>query len=525
MKRPVSFASPPRSIAGLVAVLVAALLASLAGAAPEGRLATAVSGVKLYAHLTRTDFTVPDAGSVELVFKFSKPRETLAYELAVRSGSKWKTLESVKKKGHFKGQKSMTVTRLFAGKAVRIGSYRLTLFGGERTKYISFEIEQALSGAVAVSMGRSHACAVLLPDGTVECWGLDEAGELGDGLQHKTDKGGNDFSPVPVPVRGITNATAVATGDSHSCAVVQGEVWCWGGNLYGQLGDGTNDGSPTPVQVSGITNAAQVSAGGAVTCAVLSSGAIDCWGADYFGQLGDGTGGGFTRGSSTPVQVVGITNAIQVRAGADHICALISNGTIECWGNNQAGDLGDGVTDHGYKNGGRDFSPTPVRVEGITSATSVGAGQAHTCASLADGTVECWGDNRYGQLGEGNYGNGTPGSNFSPTPVQVPGIADAASVSAGGWFTCALLSGSTIECWGQNWRGQLGNHSPTKGAPVKVEGIGNAASISAAWEDACALLAPGSIKCWGDNWEGQLGDGSHGNASIAPVAVKSTASS
>jgi alpha-tubulin suppressor-like RCC1 family protein len=520
MKRLVSFANPPRSIAGLVAVLAAALLASLAGAAPEGRLATVVSGVKLYAHLTRTDFTVPDAGSVELVFKFSKPSESFAYGLTRRSGSRWKTLASVKERGYFKGEKSMTVTRFFAGKAVKVGRYRLTLFGGERTKYISFKIEQALSGAVAVSMGGLHACAILLPDGTVECWGLNAAGELGDGLQH-TDRMEPDFSPVPVRVRGITNATAVATGDSYSCAVVQGEVWCWGSNYSGQLGDGTNDGSPIPVQVSGITNAVQVSAGGsggAVTCAVLSSGAVDCWGADSNGRLGDGTGGS-PWSSSTPVQVLGITNATQVSVGDDHVCALSSDGTVECWGANYYGQLGDGVTDHGHQNGGMDFSPIPVRVEGITSATSVGAGAAGTCASLADGTVDCWGDNAYGLLGEDDQ------DAFSSTPVHVRGVTKAYSIGVGQAYACALVYSGAVDCWGWNSVGQLGNHSTTNGVPVKVEGIRNATYLGAGSTGACAVLVTEMIKCWGGNEFGQLGDGSHGNGSIVPVVVKSKASS
>ena len=136
-------------------------------------------------------------------------------------------------------------------------------------------------------------------------------------------------SNLPGTVSGIANAVAVAAG----CALLSsGTVQCWGGNAYGQLGNGTTTDSSVPVTVSGITNAIAVAAGGSPrTCALLSNGSIQCWGCNTDGQLGNGT----TADSSVPVTVSGITNAIAVAAGdSDHTCAVLSNGSIQCWGCN-----------------------------------------------------------------------------------------------------------------------------------------------------------------------------------------------
>src|SRR3989475_8829922 len=180
-------------------------------------------------------------------------------------------------------------------------------------------------------------------------------------------------------------------------------------------------------------------------------------------MLGNGT----IPCSSSRVAVAEITGAAAVTGGGFHTCVRFPDGTLECWGRNDAGQLGDPATT-------TDVSRTPVRVAGITTATAVTAGGFHTCALLQDGTVRCWGQNTFGQLGNGSILN-------SFTPVTVSGITTAVAVSAGGWHTCALLHDGTVRCWGRNEDGQLGNGTIIPSlTPVAVSGITTAVAVAAA---------------------------------------------
>jgi alpha-tubulin suppressor-like RCC1 family protein len=175
-----------------------------------------------------------------------------------------------------------------------------------------------------------------------------------------------------------------------------------------------------------------VAAGGEQTCAVLTDGAVKCWGNNQFGQLGDGT----TKSSSVPVTVSTVTNAIDVEIG-DCTCALLSGGRVQCWSKR---------------------IESPASVPGITNATAIAVGGLYACAALADGTVQCWGSNDYSQLGNGSN---TPGSKPSK-PGVVMGITNATAVAAGAGHSCALLSDGAIRCWGRNDVGQVGDGSKTE---------------------------------------------------------------
>ena len=162
-----------------------------------------------------------------------------------------------------------------------------------------------------------------------------------------------------------------------------------------------------PVEVQGITDATAITTGGGHTCALRQTGTITCWGSNWAGQLGNGKNTGDLRDdsadSSVPVEVEGITDATTITAGEDHTCALRQTGTITCWGGNWAGQLGNGKNTGGDWEDDSANSSVPIEVEGVTDATAITAGILHTCALQQTGTITCWGNNRDGQLGNGAF--------------------------------------------------------------------------------------------------------------------------
>ena len=168
-----------------------------------------------------------------------------------------------------------------------------------------------------------------------------------------------------------------------------------------------------------------------------------------------------TTNSSTPVEVSGLSGAMAISVGDESACALLSGGTVECWGDNSNGKLGNGTTTN---------SLTPVAVTGLSGATVISVGEDSVCALLSGSTIECWGDNEYGQLGNGT--TTTNACECSTTPVAVSGLSGATAISAGDNSACALLSGGTVECWGGNSYGELGNGTTTSSStPVAVSDL------------------------------------------------------
>ncbi|MCL2449986.1 MAG: hypothetical protein FWD17_13650 [Polyangiaceae bacterium] len=250
-----------------------------------------------------------------------------------------------------------------------------------------------LDGVSGISAGSHHTCAVLAT-GSVVCWGDNTGGKLGDGT--------TTTRPSPVAVVGVTQALSVSAGLNHTCALLRsGAVQCWGDNSLGEIGDGTTTPRTTPVTVFGIANATGVSAGFGFTCATLATGTAECWGVNAAGQLGVGSTTGPSTCASvacspTPVAVAGLTKAVAIGANGDsnagHACALLSNGGVQCWGDNSLGEIGDGTTTS---------RTLPVNVAGIGSATGIAVGGEHTCALLEGGAAECWGSTSLGQVGDG----------------------------------------------------------------------------------------------------------------------------
>jgi alpha-tubulin suppressor-like RCC1 family protein len=279
-------------------------------------------------------------------------------------------------------------------------------------------------------------------------------------------------------------------------------VKCWGDNWYGGLGNGTRTQSTTPVAVSGLVGVKAVSTGHLFSCALLTGGTVTCWGNNYDGQLGNGQNNTF---STAPVAVSGLVGVTAIEASElGYTCARLTAGTVKCWGDSSFGQLGN----HSLVN-----VLTPTTVIGLAGVSAITARQGHhTCARLAGGTAYCWGNNGNGQLGNGT----TTGST---TPVAVIGLVGVTAISAGGWHTCAFLAGGTAYCWGFGFWGSLGNGMNTDSTiPVAVSGLVGVTAISAGDVHTCALVTGGKAYCWGNGYEGQLGDGTRQNRST-PVAV------
>ena len=292
-----------------------------------------------------------------------------------------------------------------------------------------------------------------------------------------------------VCVPAATCLTAIAAGDGHSCAIRNdGTAWCWGANASGQLGDGTSVDRAVPVAVLGaqLPKFTAITGGREHTCALGSDGSVWCWGSNDAGQLGHGM-----NDSATPVAVSNLSDAIEIASGVAHTCAIHgTDRSVVCWGLNDAGELGNGTTIS---------SPSPSPIDGLHGVTAIAAGGESTCA--VDGTQQlwCWGDNQAGQLGD-------PKRGVHRTPIQVA-LPEVVGVAVGAEFSCALRSGGQVTCLGSNERGQLGavvDSSVLHPAGVAVAFTGVAKSIVARNDFACLTDDHQRVWCWGNNWAGQL---------------------
>ena len=411
-------------------------------------------------------------------------------------------------------------------------------------------------GSFKVVTGGSYSQCGLKSDGTVYCWGRNSQGQLGDGTS-----GTGRLTPVQV-LKGASSSTnnylqgitAIAMNDQaagpYTCAIKgsDGSVWCWGSNYLGRLGDGTTTNSSTPVRAGTLTGVSALSmdsyaATDGSTCALKNDGTVWCWGRNYNGQLGDGT----TTNSSTPVQVTGVggsgtlINVSAIATGSvgslvgSYACALKSDGTVYCWGNNAAGQLGDNTTTQ---------RNAPVQVLGVggsgtltgITAISLGHNVGRTCALKSDGTVYCWGSNAAGQLGD----NTTTQRN-APAQVCAPGttVADgtcggaghyltgvSAIAAQGIYFVCALKSDGTVYCWGRNADGQLGDNTTTqRNAPVQVLGVGGSSYLilSSTTYYSSGTFTSGSIDLTASNAFGALSWTLSGSYPGATLKVRTSA--
>jgi LPXTG-motif cell wall-anchored protein len=328
----------------------------------------------------------------------------------------------------------------------------------------------------------------------------------------------------------------VAAGRAHTCALEWfgasddgGDLYCWGDNAEGQVGDGTTTSRTSPVKVA--TEIRQVATGDDHTCVIETDQTVACWGRNDVGQLGTGAAG---ASESTAQPVTGLGDVIDLAAGGDTTCAVDEAGDTWCWGSDADGQIGDGAA-------GTGSAASPVKVDTSQEFTQVELGRGHACAVTERGATWCWGSDDHGQLGD----NAATADTDVPVRAALPPSVDAWSVSAGGDSTCVVTTLGLSMCWGDNAEGQLGvGDRNDRHVPAKVDqsampespflaGLGIKGSriyqISVGTRHACAVDISANAFCWGDNSDGQLGDGTNDDHLVpeatalvpgAPTALK-----
>ncbi len=444
-----------------------------------------------------------------------------------------------------------------------------------------------------VATGRAHTCAILDADASLWCWGNNNTGQLGDGTGRVSPR------PTPVYVTGGRTWTHVAAGGEHTCAIDdQAGLWCWGRNDFGQLGVGSTTGSGVPALVMAGQAWSAIAAGDASTCAIRTDTTLWCWGHGDAGRLGTGStadqvqpqpvapeltgwtkialsdrhGCGLVGGQvhcwgrdaygqvtgmpapATPVlspQELAVARppARDVAVGSDHTCVVLSDGVLQCWGSDGAGQFGDGSG----------ISTGPVVNDAAGAFTAIAAGLGATCGLRAGG-LACWGENYYGTLGLGSdlfhwlpvdilpgtrwrqvtvqhrtacalttdgalyctgsdsfgqLGLGTGWASFAPVRIATGPVAD---LTVGRTFACEVRGGVPW-CWGANSTGELavGDHLGRQ-VPTPSTLVTGATAIAAGDNHGCAARADLPPLCWGFNGQGALGDGSTTSSDLPRVA-------
>ncbi|SEU37223.1 Alpha-tubulin suppressor [Myxococcus fulvus] len=376
--------------------------------------------------------------------------------------------------------------------------------GSETTTATS---KQKLSGSVkvdrAVAAGAYHSL-FLQKNGEVFAWGQNSVGQLGTGSTNTT--------PVASPTKpvGLPPIKAIAAGQTHSLALdMEGDVWAWGKNDFGQVGLGTTGGLVNaPTRVSGLSGIQAVSANGNFSLALGQDGRVWAWGQNASGQVGKGA---VSTAEPTPRQVNNLPTIRAIAAGHNHALALDADGKVWAWGKNDFGQLGTGSTTPGMV-----LVPTLVTL--LPRAKAIAAGAAHSLAIDEQfGNVWGWGQNSSGQVG-----TGTTSTAPVLTPTAVPGVFAATQVRAGLAFSMIIMGNGVVKAWGLNASGQLGHGAPggTSGAPVDVVGLTDATTIAAGYHHALAVRPSCPVWTWGNNSLGQLGTGTYTTtATSAPVTT------
>lgn len=357
-----------------------------------------------------------------------------------------------------------------------------------------------------------NATCAKMDNGSIQCFG------------EAIESAALSSSNITYSLSEFSGATSLAVGSrpalsKFTCAVIGGAVKCLGDNDYGQLGNGTtldsNSSVSALVLTSGVT---KIVTGEQHACALKSDGTVYCWGSDYRGQVGNGASFNTCTGAiaceKTPVMVTLSASATDIAAFYSNTCAILSTGALQCWGVNNASQLGNNSTTNAT-------SPVTSLASGVQGVAIGGSSYFESsgtggfiCAKMSDGTVKCWGDNTLNQLGHSS-GSQTSAS----AAINVSGVSGVSKIVAGEGHACALFDNATVKCWGDNYYGEVGagTSNPTELATLVTTGV---SEIKSGLNHVCVRYSDNSIKCWGRNNKYQLGN----NVDVSSSTPKSPVS-
>jgi alpha-tubulin suppressor-like RCC1 family protein len=374
----------------------------------------------------------------------------------------------------------------------------------------------ACAKVTQLAAGYEFTCA-LLSDKTVSCWGRNYEGQLG--LGHDNE------APTPTSLPSLSSVKEIAAGYGHACALLEdGTVRCWGANYSGQVGNGVASTTPvlTPVTVPNLSGVNQLALGQGHSCARVQSNpslGVKCWGENDTGQVGDGTFGA-DRTSPTTVCLSGsstscsqLTNAFDIAAGYQHTCIRGASNSVRCWGANNGGQLGQTPDTSAH--------PNPLLISNFTT-TFVDRGGNFSCGRDGVGALSCWGVNNQGQLGRGHNSSTNrhiPAQVCSAFGASCTAFLTNVSQMEGGESHACALAGGEMRCWGQNGYGQLGDGTINSIYWAgKIPFSSGVVGMATGGYHSCALLMDDTVRCWGWNSSGQVGTGSGQASHLTPVS-------
>jgi len=353
----------------------------------------------------------------------------------------------------------------------------------------------------AIALGWNHTCSIT-NNKSLKCWGGNGNGQLGDGTIMSRD------TPKTINLGYNVSPKKISTGAYHSCVITKDTrlLKCWGNNSNGQLGDNTTIDRLKPKTINlgnnvyGPVYATQVALGWFHTCVITSNRLLKCWGRNDYGQLGDGTSD--DRYIPTTINLGYDVYPKQISSDGYHTCVITSNDLLKCWGDNSNGQLGDNTI-----NTINSYTPKTINLGWRVIPTQLSLGGYHTCVITSGDSLKCWGNNVYGQLGDGTKSNRN-----TPKTVNLGWWVAPTHLSLGGYHTCVITSDDSLKCWGSNEYGQLGdgtkiNRNTPKTINLDFRWGATPTHVSLGGHHTCIITSSKLGKCWGSNVYGQLGDG------------------
>ena len=371
-----------------------------------------------------------------------------------------------------------------------------------RYEFIPADSSTAGTHTSVLATGSGHSCAIL-DNGSAMCWGHDNYGQLGDG----GDTTNINKPTTYVSIEDGQSITQIYAKQSRTCIVLNDNTAsCWGFNEDGQAGDDSTNRYKSPsakVQFPDGKRVKSMGMGLKHTCAILEDDTLTCWGLDSHGALGNGNSDTSDKYTPQTITTPSDRKVVKVEPGATHTCILLDDGGVMCWGRDNLGQLGNGDTSDTI------HAPSSnVELPEGRAATDLSVGDHHSCALLDNGSIACWGQNNHGQLGDNTTTNRP-----IPIYPHLPAGSLAVSVAVGPFNTCAILENSSLYCWGHNGYGRLGIGvtGGVYTTPMFVEGPTNIVDLSVNYDHTCGLSENGSISCWARGKYGQLGNGQWGD--------------